>query len=580
MPEILYTLSFDDASNHYVDVDLYLSGFDNKVLELKMAVWTPGSYMIREYSKNIVSLAACADPIAGAASAASPVLDWLPVLKTSKNTFQLRCTGNRHHIRYRIYAADFSVRTSYVDQYHAYLNGAGIFLYVHGYQHLRHTVTFSLPAAWKQVASSLPGLHIGDLTGQAENYTQLVDSPVSLGNFSTISFEAAGINHELIAYNCDEPFRAVNPAEIRRIIETEVAIFGSHPSPAYLFQLNCSGTGRGGLEHRDSCSLMLTPSTSGAFDKTEFLSLLAHEYFHLWNGKRLCPAELYTFDYESENYTRLLWVVEGFTVYYESQVLLRAGLLDIPAYLKIIESTVSHYLNQPGRLVQSLSDSSFDAWIKFYLPNENSANTTISYYQKGSLIALLLDLEIIELTLGQYSLDTVMMRLYTEVYLKQQRGYTLEDLKLFLGEYLDVDFFLARFVNGLAGLELGSVLHKAGLTLEQNLSDAEISYLGVSVHKDLHTVLQVRAHSPAANAGLSAGDEILSLDGVLFTSLSEQLALTRPGQSITIVIKRAFQKHELLVLLTQSPIIEYTIGEAAGADFKQRKVYECWLQGR
>lgn len=593
MGEITYLLSFEQARSHYIDIQIVLTGFDAGPIELKMAVWTPGSYMIREYSKNLVSI----DIFSSSAGS------WQQVNKTSKNTFPLIISGNLVQVRYRIYAAELTVRTSYADQYHAYLNGAGIFLYPAGYQHLPCKVYVKPEKKWPQVYTSMVTIDQGMLpvvfdeaavlltsfaagssvwSFRAGNYKELVDSPISLGNFSELEFTALGIPHKLIAYNCAEAFTASVPGELIQIIETEFKIFGEHPAASYLFQVYGSASGRGGLEHADSCSLMIQHDKNGSFDRTEYLLLLAHEYFHLWNGKRLCPAELYSIDYESENYTRLLWVVEGFTSYYESQVLLRAGLITVEVYLSLLEKSINHYLNLPGRHIQSLADSSFDAWIKFYLPNENSANTTVSYYQKGSLIACMLDLKIIEETAGRESLDSVMRILYQQVYMHQKRGYTSRDVKAVLSQFIPVgiDAFFEQFIEGLAELDLSAMLKSAGLALRPAYPGDQVAYLGISVHKELHTILQVRAGSPAALAGLSAGDELITIDNEPFLSLAEQIGSKQPGQQIEIEFKRAFQLLSLPVVLIANPLAVFSIEELEFASSEQKAVYHAWLNGR
>ena len=625
MPEITYLLSFGQAHSHYIDIKLNLTGFEPGLLELKMAIWTPGSYLVREYAKNLVYI-----------ESLDRTGKWRPVTKTSKNTFRLIFGDGTDQIRYRIYAAELTVRTSYVDQFHAYMNGAGVFLYVDGYQHLIHTVLVKPNPGWKDWAISLPVKiqEAGDsdfpadidaevfitqvdkfpadsfsdslldkpaelsnllpesdpakrgtpfiLQYQASNFSALVDAPLSLGNFTNFSFTAMGIPHSMIFYNCPAVYTASIEDELIRIVETEARIFGVNPVKQYLFQVYGHGAGRGGLEHSNSCSLLIAQDKAGNFDRNEYLLLLAHEYFHLWNGKRLCPEELYVFDYDRENYTRLLWVVEGFTSYYESQILLRAGLISKEFYLVLLEKSITQYLNLPGRHVQSLADASFDAWVKFYLPNENSANTTVSYYQKGSLVAMILDLKIIGQTHGKFSLDSVMKILYQEIYLQQHRGYTNDDVKAVLAKFIPdgIDLFFEQVIEGLQEIDFNDILGTAGLTLQTEFSDLSTAYLGISVHKELHTILQVRAGSPANSAGLSAGDELVSIDNELFKSLTELLDSKLPGQVIQVEFKRSNAVHTISILLTSSPHTVFTIQKSAAVTSKQHHVYHEWLNAR
>lgn len=571
MPEILYQLSFKDAASHYIDIILSLQGFEPGPLELKLAVWTPGSYMIREYSKNLVWVRADTE--------GNGILSTLP--KISKNTFLLKGKGERT-VHYRIYAAELTVRTSFIDQDHAFLNGAGIFLYVEGFRHLPVTVRIEPFDDWKQVACTLPQVKDSAFTRKAENYAALVDAPFSIGNFTAQTFQILKIPHEIISWQAGAYAELVRADEMGLIAAAETRIFGSFPCTQYLVQLYGGGKSRGGLEHRNSCSLMVQTGAGRETDRQDFLLLLAHEYFHLWNGKRLCPDVLAEPDFERENYTSLLWVVEGFTSYYESQVLLRAGLIDIPAYLGILEKTITAYLNQPGRRVQSLAESSFDAWIKFYLPDENSPNTTISYYQKGSLVALMLDLQLISGSKGRYSLDSVMKELYTRVFLKENRGYNLQDIRQVLAQFglAELNDFFASYIDGCADPDFQHMLGLVGLSLEETASDPDNAWLGISVHKELHHILQVREGSPAAKAGLSAGDILLELDGEPFTSLAAQLDSRRPGECIRIRLLRAGREINTKVKAGTSPLSIYTIRNQAAPGKLNTELYNLWLKDR
>ena len=407
---ILTHVSLADAHAHLVEVETTIVSDEAlpSPLVLYMPVWTPGSYLVREYARHVEGMR-------------SPTH---AVRKVRKNAWAVAHEGATEvTVRYRLYCNDLTVRTNHVDATHMYLNGACTFLAVEGRADVPTEVSFGSPAGWR-VATALPraateGAYL------AKDLDTLVDSPIEIGLFRAASVTCAGVVHDFAIW----PPEAITDGNVHRLLEGTKTIVeaeanlvgGALPHHGYTFILHLSSRGRGGLEHRDSTTLLAPPA---AFDTRDgfldLLSLVAHEYFHLWNVKRLRPAGLHPYRYEEENYTRLLWWFEGATSYFDWRVLRLAKLCTETEYLDHLASELGYLEQTPGRLVHSLEDASFDAWIKLYRPDENSPNSTVSYYRKGELVCALLDLEMRARTGGARSLDDVLRHLWA-TYGKSER---------------------------------------------------------------------------------------------------------------------------------------------------------------
>ncbi len=367
-----------------------------------MPVWTPGSYLVREHQRHVDGLRA---------------LDGdreLPVEKIDKHTWRVRCDGARTvRVEYRLHAFELTVRTNHVDASHAFFNPSAAAVFMVGREDEPCTVRLSMPAGWRAWAA----LPLVDGAYRAHDYDELADTPFELGSegsHQSYAFSAQGVPHELVVWGRGDFDARRVVADIGKIIDAEAAIFGGLPySDRYLFILHLNDRGRGGLEHRRSCAL-LVPRFSfvqkAAYE--DFLLLVAHEFFHLWNVKRLRPAAFTPYDWTRENHTRLLWAMEGLTSMYEVMALRRAGLLTPQRFLEIWAERATQLLRTPGRLRMSLSQASFDAWIKHYRPDESTSNTTVSYYLKGSVVGFLLDLELRRRSGGAKSLDDLVRVLF------------------------------------------------------------------------------------------------------------------------------------------------------------------------
>ena len=396
---IRYTVSFPAPHTHYLEVEASYPTEGRPSIDLMMAVWTPGSYLIREYERHVEAL-----------TAADPARAPLAVEKTRKNRWRVTTNGARTvWVRYRVYAHEMTVRTNWVDDEFAMINGAPTFItLLESPSRRAHDVRLVLPRAWtKSFSGMTPGL--GENTYVAPDYDTLVDSPIVAGSPSVYEFSVRGKPHYLVNFRERGVWNGPQAAaDLARIAEAAARFWGDVPFDRFYF-LNVIGSAANGLEHRNS-TLMNIPldATRSREGYLEWLNLASHEYFHAWNVKRLRPAELGPFDYENEVYTRSLWFVEGVTDYYADLFLVRAGVASREEYLDALSAQVRSLQTTPGRLEQSVEAASYDAWIKYYRPDENTPNTAISYYVKGAVIGFLLDAHIRRLTDGAKSLDDVM----------------------------------------------------------------------------------------------------------------------------------------------------------------------------
>ena len=480
--------------------------------ELSLPVWIPGSYLVREFSKNLQRLSAQQGRR-------------VPLLQLDKHRWRATCRTDRPLVlTYEVCAYDSSVRTAWLDASRGFFNGTSVCLRVHGQEDAPHALEVASTAAtahWS-VATGLTPQSI-DKRGfgvyAASHYDELVDCPVEMGTFWSGQFTACGVAHRFVVAGAAPSFDGKRLlADTQKICETAIRFWhgkGKPPIKNYLFMLNAVHDGYGGLEHRNSTALICgrrdlprmgqAPATEGY---TTLLGLISHEYFHTWNVKRLRPAEFSRYDYSQENYTELLWFFEGFTSYYDDLLLRRAGLIDDATYLKLLAKATNQVLQTPGRSVQTVAQASFDAWVKYYRQDENTPNATVSYYTKGSLVALCLDLTLRRE--GKTTLDDVMRALW-----KRCAGgpMTEADLRAELASLAgrSLDNELDQWVHSTAELPLAELLAAHGVALKPEQPQLA-QRLGLRVTENhsvqLKTVLR---GGPAEKAGMAAGDEWLGL---------------------------------------------------------------------
>lgn len=578
---ITYTIAMPAPHSHLFHVTVEVDEIAGPTLELMLPAWTPGSYMIREYARHVQGFSAQAE---GAGE-----LAWR---KTAKDTWQIE-TGGATHLRasYQVYANELTVRTSHLDGTHGYFNGACVFMYVPGRTNEPLRLNVEPPQGW-QVTTGLdpweqgPEATPGAWSFIAENYDHLVDSPVECGTHRLLHFEVGGIPHRIAIWGRGNEDEARLLEDTRRIVETQRDFFGGLPYRHYTFILHLVDGRGGGLEHRNSVTNQVNRWTFRPERSYErYLSITSHELFHVWNVKRLRPAPLGPFDYQRENYTRLLWLMEGGTSYYDDLLLVRAGLLKPERYLEKLADKIVALQSQPGRLLQSVEQSSFDAWIKLYRPDENSANSSISYYLKGSLVCMLLDMELRRQSGGARSLDDLLRLLFARYPIDgpgiPEEGAVLAALEELVSEGAEAfRNFFARYVAGTAELDYAAGLAVVGLEPRWSRRGPE-AWLGLSLKREGERTLvaTVRADGPAYGAGVYAGDELLALDGwrVNEEQLNARLGERAPGDTVQLTLFRGDALLEVPVTLAQAPNNTLELAPIAEASPAQQAAYAAWL---
>jgi predicted metalloprotease with PDZ domain len=534
-PTIYYVVAMPQPETHLFEVTLKITDCPSPTVDLKMPVWTPGSYLVREYAKNLQNFAAFAGN--------TP----LPWQKLSKNHWQIDTVGiSEITVHYSIFANELTVRTNHLDTTHGYFNGAALFLRVGGWEGLPFQVTIVPPYSEWYVTTSLPPVKESANTFWAEDFDTLVDSPFEIGCHQLYEFEVFGKPHELAIWGQGnfQPQRMIG--DFLKIIEVEAQIFGGLPYNRYVFLLHLSGQAYGGLEHKNCCSLIYQRFGFRVQDKYDrFLQLVAHEFFHLWNVKRIRPQALEVFDYDQENYTSSLWFCEGTTSYYDLLIPLRAGIYDGRSYLHHLSKEITRYETTPGRKVQPLSESSFDAWIKLYRPDANSGNCQISYYLKGEMISLLLDLLIRVRHNNQRSLDDVMLKMWQQ-FGQQEIGYTPEQLQAVIASVagMDMTYFFSRYLGTTEDLPFNEYLEPFGLQLVAEVEDNPFLGIKISTEYGREIIKFVEAGSPAQAAGIDPGDELLAINGIRVgvNQLGERLRDYQPKNMIQVTV---FHQDEL-----------------------------------
>jgi predicted metalloprotease with PDZ domain len=499
-----YKLSMPKPQNHQFHVEMTLNDFKEKTLDVSLPVWAPGSYLVREFSKNINMVKAFDEK-------GNP----LDVNKKKKNTWTItKGKQSKVIVKYEVYAFELSVRTSFLDLTHGFASGSGVFMFVEDHLNVNGILEVLPYEGFSVVSTALPA-DKNEFTYTYTDYDHLVDCPIEIGNQEVFDFEAAGVKHTVAIYGDGNYLIADLKRDMAKIIEEETKVFGQNPNEDYLFIIHNVVNGQGGLEHKNSTTLSVNRWTYGGSNYLKFLNLVAHEYFHLWNVKRIRPIELGPFDYNQENYTDLLWVMEGFTSYYDELILLRAGYYTQNQMLGKIESAINYVEGAVGSRLQPLAHASFDAWVKAYRPNENSANTSMSYYSRGSVIAALLDVMIINKHRGKKCLDDFMQSLYANFHVKKNRGFTSSEFKKELESFVgrNLDDFYARFINGTEIPPYAAIFGEMGVDVEDASSTFPDFGAAMSNSGGKTIIKSIRSNSAAEDAGLSVNDEIIGCNG-------------------------------------------------------------------
>lgn len=617
---ISYTVASAEPASHRFQITLTIAQPDPLGQRLWLPDWIPGSYMIRDFSRNVSALSACCVDAQGLT---------VPVALQALDKSSWHCAPCQGVLRlcYEVYAWDLSVRSAHLDQTHAYFNGTSVFLAVAGQEHLPVSVELCCPhgveGEWR-VATSLPRFGakaLGFGLYGASDYAELIDHPVEMGTFAYVEFMACGVPHGVAVTGRQSADLSRLCRDLTRICEAQIRFFGE-PAPFshYLFQVMAVGQGYGGLEHRASTSLLCSrddlphqtePESRPGERYRGFLGLCSHEYFHSWNVKRLKPVEFVNYDLRREVHSELLWFFEGVTSYYDDLFLVRTGLISATVYLQLLAQQITRYLRTPGRHRQTVAASSFDAWTKYYKHDENTPNAVVSYYVKGALIALCLDLHIRQASQHRYSLDDVMRALWQRFGLVGI-GVTEADIRALSAEFAGIPLadFWHSALHSYEELPWQTLLPAFGviplLRASEGSSDsggqpaaakssvgfaatAESTWIGVRTQAGEGGVLLtfVQREGPAERAGLSAGDVIMAIDGLRVSAASWEKRLQQYAVGARISVY-AFRRDESLlctVELASAPLDTCvltwpnTMALTEGSDIPPA-VLEHWLLAR
>ncbi len=581
---ITYTVCPIDYKAHLYQVTLEFTPGAEESVQLRLPAWIPGSYMIREFAKNIVQI--------HVTQGEEP----LCLTKDTKDTwsiFGFLSDTDPVKVQYTVYAWDLSVRTAHLDQHHGFFNGTSLFLEVIGANpspiqlhitgHDDHTRAWKVATGltrcfdWNPDHMLLPLLGMEGLRFEAANYDELIDHPVEMGHLDFNKFTACGTPHYVVSYGAfaNTDWQRLCK-DLTPVCEHHIKMFepSTHKAPfaEYWFLIHATDNGYGGLEHRNSTALLCSRKDlphqglgDSHADYRTFLGLCSHEYFHAWNVKRIKPAAFIPYDLTTENYTRLLWVFEGFTSYYDDLALVKSGVISKTQYLDTLGKTVSSVLKTPGRHLQSVADSSFDAWTKYYRQDENAQNAIISYYNKGALVALCLDILIRRKTKNQYSLDDAMRALWQQ-FGKTDHGLPEGKLAGVILQSTGVD--LAREINHYAyatdELPIDTLLQDIGHVLSAKpCADPVELGMTYTAHDDGLRVKTVRNTGAAHLAGLAAGDVIVAIDGYKASAdyLKQLLAHKQPHTHSDIVSFRREKLHSHMLEWQAATPTEWTVSE-------------------
>lgn len=533
--ELTYHLSMPQPNSHYFAVKIDVKGNTANTQEFKLPVWTPGSYLVREFSKNLNQV-----------KAIDINNKELIVNKKTKNAWEIQCAGQENFtIFYEVYAFELSVRTPYLDNTHGFVAGAAVFMYSEATKNQRGLLKVYPHQSFKKVSTALPSAdfktELGCFNFTFEDYDQLVDCPIEIGNQQEFDFMAAGIRHRVAMYG-EANYNVVQlQQDMAKVVQAATDVFGSNPNKDYLFIIHNVTDGQGGLEHKNSCVLSVNRWSYAGSNYTGFINLVAHEYFHLWNVKRIRPIELGPFNYDQECYTSLLWVMEGITSYYDELLLRRAGFYTKEEFLSKMQSQINYVEGSPGSRVQPVAHASFDAWIKAYRPNENSSNTTMTYYSRGAVLGAVLDAYLIQKSNKKRSLDGFMQLLYNKYALELKRGFTEAEFEQELSNYCgeDMHAFFANYVNGTQIIPYQKYFEPMGLTVK-DVTSSQTSIGATFDGNEVVKVKAVRRGSAAEEAGLSVGDEVLICNGYRINKdmLEGMLNSLSSGESMMLTVAR------------------------------------------
>ncbi|MCI4327368.1 MAG: PDZ domain-containing protein [Thermoplasmata archaeon] len=575
-----YEIRASNPSDHRADVVLTIRGAGASPLELVVPSWIPGSYWIQDRVRNLSGVRA--NPSGGA--------DPLPVRRLAKDRWRVEPGGHDSiEVHYSVYGNELRTALLDVTPEHLFVAAGFLFPYVEGRRDEPHDVAVVVPAEWS-VRAELPEVGRHPPTFRAADYDELVDSPIDAGRPDAYTIHPAGIPHHIVFCGAGgnyEPHRVQD--DVGKIVEATIRMFGESPVPSFTMFYHLTDRPSNGLEHARSFACALPPTSFRPESRyRDFLHLTSHEYLHLYNVKRIRPKAFDRFDYTRETYTRLLWAMEGTTDYLSYLILLRAGRIGVPRYLTHVAEKIHLYRSGAGRLHQSLEQASLVAWVDFYRRFEESPNRSISYYLKGDLVSLCLDLELRSATAGEHSVETAWREIWRS-HGRSRIGLEEDELPTLLTRATGVDVgpFFDAYIRGTTEVDFERYLGLAGLELTSKSmprkpdDDAEPGYLGVETETagGLARLTVVRDGGPGRRAGLSPGDEVVAIDGgkVTYDQFPKALERSPPGTRVEIAVFRRGRLTTVPVVLGVAPPKELLIGPVRETNANARKVHESWL---
>jgi len=570
---IEYTVSMENPNNHYFHISLNYSGFGEKSVLLKMPVWTPGYYMIMDYPKNLINFSVT--------GLSGNKLVWK---KTSKNCWEINTEGEiLIRVTYDIFAFRTSVADSFLDDGRGFISPTGIFMYPEGKKDHPVTVSIIPYEKFSEISTGLDPVPGRKNTFYATGFDVLYDCPVLAGNQEIIRFETGGIPYTIAAENLGKVERPKLIEDYRKIVETSTSLIGEIPYKHYTFIM--MNKGMGGLEHTNSMAVFSNRLDIGSSELSGgWLSFIAHEFFHLYNVKTIRPIALGPFDYDRENYTDMLWFSEGVTSYYENLILNRAGLFKREDVFRELKTSISNYENIPGHHFQSVAESGFDSWMLFFNRSENASNTTISYYDKGCALGMLLDLRIRYESGDKKSLDDVMRTLYKVYYKGLNRGFTNVEFRevcekaagASLAEIFDV------YIPTTNEIDYSKYLAYAGLSIDTGFVETPGAWLGIETRQEGENLIITKSewNSPGYNAGLSPHDLIKEIDGEKATAvvLATTLGAKNPGDKVRLTISHRDMTNDVEVSLGKKTARSFEITPFSNPTPEQSAILDKWLK--
>lgn len=569
----VYKLSIENPHRHYLKVEVSFNKLpaEKDYINVKMPVWTPGSYMVREYSQHIHEF-----------SANDFADKKLNFEKINKNTWRIfKGSEESVQISYLVYSYELTVRTNFLNSTFAFVTPSATFVYLEESKKEKALLKVELPKDWTKVSTGLKRFEGRTNTFQIQDYDTFVDSPLLCGIYKTFEFEVGGKKHQIAVQGIFKKDERTFVEDIRKIVETEFELFGELPYKDYTFICIFSPGNYGGLEHLNSMAVVFDPFE--LLDEKRYkdwLALIAHEFFHLWNVKRIRPIELGPFDYDKEVYTKLLWVAEGITSYYDDFLVRKTGFYTTEEYLEVVSKNIKRLQTNYGRKICTLEESSFDAWIKFYRQNENSSNTICSYYNKGGLLVMCLDLAIRNYSKNEKSFDDVLLR-FNKFYKEEKRGFSKKEFKEMVNEVVGYDFpeILVNYLEATEELDFVKYLGYAGIEFVKDEKLPCNLGLDFSEKEGKLIVNRIFQETPTWDAGINVNDEIIAVDRIRVNKvlLEKLLENSENGQKFKLLVARDLEIKEVELEATSLREENYKLVKKKEVSELGEQIFKKWI---